>query len=136
MVEREGEAEMSRGAAVTGAVISAAGAIAAALITIHSTSHSSHSPTPSPTYASGTIQVPQGNVAAYTYSIPTANLTIDRIGELSQGTVVQIICTVQGAAVGNGDTLWDKIVFNSGSAYISDIFVFTGTNQPVMPACR
>jgi hypothetical protein len=132
---------MSRGAAVTGAVISAAGAIAAALITIHSTSgHStsgpSRSPAPSPTYASGTIQVPKGYQFAYVYSIPTADLTTDRVGELSQGTAVKIICTIQGEAIGNGDTLWDEIAFNSGSAYISDIFVFTGTSQPVMPACR
>src|SRR5262252_6325664 len=111
---------MSRGAAVTGAVISAAGAIAAALITIHSTSGSSRPSAPSPTDAPGTIQVPSGYQFAYAYSLPTANLTIDRVGELSKGTAVQIICTIQGPAIGNGDTLWDKIVLNSGSAYISD----------------
>lgn len=125
---------MSKGknTAITAAVITAVGGIVAAIIAASSGSGTTSST--APTYASGTIQVSAGYADAYVYSIPTGDLSVDREGELSVGTNVQIICTEQGPAV-NGDTLWDEIVYNAGSAYISDVFVYTGTNQPTMPPC-
>lgn len=121
-----------KGPVITAAVITAVGGIAAAIIAAGGSSSSTSSS--GPTYAIGTIQVPTGDQYAYVYSIPTGDLTADREGEMSAGTDVQIICTEQGPAV-NGDTLWDEIVYNAGSAYISDVFVYTGTNQPTMPSC-
>jgi hypothetical protein len=117
--------------AIAAAVIAAVGGIIAAVISSH---HSDPTPAPGPTYASGTIQTTSGTGYAYVYSVPTGNLYIDREGEESNGTNVQIICTQQGPAVDN-DTLWDEIVYNDGSAYISDFYVYTGTNQPTMPSC-
>jgi hypothetical protein len=124
-------------AAIVAAVIGAAGAIAAAVITSHggSSSTSSSTPNPSPTYEAGVIQTVNNEQYDYLYSAPTPNLLTDRVGEMSNGTNVQIICTVEGPAVANGDTLWDKVVYNSGSAYISDYYVYTGSNQALMPAC-
>jgi hypothetical protein len=118
--------------AITAAVITATGGIVAAIIAASGSTGTTSSS--APTYASGTIQVSAGYAYAYVYSIPTGNLNVDQEGELSVGTNVQIICTEQGPAV-NGDTLWDEIVYNAGSAYISDFFVLTGTNQATMPAC-
>ena len=127
----------STNAVIVAAVIGAAGAIAAAIITSHggSSSGSGSTPTPSATDIAGVIQTVNNEQYDYLYSVPTSNLLTDRVGEISNGTSVQIICTVQGPAVANGDTLWDKVVYNSGSAYISDFYVYTGSNQAVMPAC-
>jgi hypothetical protein len=130
-----------RSTTVTAAIITAAGAIAAAIIAgVIATHHPPNpsptpTPTPSPTYAIGTVEAPAGDQFAYLYSVPTADLLVDRVGEASNGTNMKIMCTVQGPAVGDGDTLWDKVAYNSGSAYISDQWLYTGTNQAVMPSC-
>ena len=128
----------SANAGIAAAVIGAAGVIIAAVISSHhdgSSSSSSSTPGPSPTYVTGVIQTVNNEQYDYLYSVPTPNLLVDRVGEMSNGTNVQIICTVQGPAVASGDTLWDKVVYNSGSAYISDFYVYTGSAQAVMSAC-
>lgn len=140
-------------AAIGAAVVTAAGGIVAAIITIHGHGTPTPTPTPAPTSSpvpvatssaipgptqtpeAGTIQTVPGETFDYVYSEPTGDLVADRVGEVSNGTNVNIICTVQGPAVASGDTLWDKIAYNSGSAYISDYYVYTGTNQAVMPSC-
>jgi hypothetical protein len=122
--------------AIMVALITAAGGIVTALITTNHGGSPGPSPSPSASFAPGTIQVPAGDTYAYLYSVPTGDLYIDRVGEMSSGTNVQIICTVQGPAIGtDGDTLWDKVVYNTGSAYISDIYVYTGSSQAQMPSC-
>ena len=125
---------MSKGskAVITAAVITAAGGVLAAIIAASGSGSTTSSSTP--TYANGTIQVPSGTGYAYVYSVPTSNLGIDQEGELTAGATVRIACTEQGPAVYD-DTLWDEIVYNAGTAYISDYLVYTGTNQATMPAC-
>ena len=89
--------------------------------------------------ATGTVVVPTGNVSNYVYSNPVRDLTTERIGELSDGQQVDIVCTVQGPPImaenGRPTTVWDKIRFNSGLAYVSDAELQTYTDQVVAPSC-
>jgi hypothetical protein len=133
------------------AVITAAGGIAAALIasyghpgpeppgpepTLANSNSTSTSSTPTP--GSGVIRVSADSVAAYVYGSPVSDPTSDRVGELSDGQQVQIVCTVQGPTTTGSlgtSTVWDKIPYNHGDAYISDTEVATASNQPQARTC-
>ncbi|HET6504891.1 MAG TPA: CHAP domain-containing protein [Amycolatopsis sp.] len=57
------------------------------------------------------------------------------VGSLNQGTRVNIECTAQGTNVQgpNGwSTVWDRI---GAGRWVADSFVYTGTMDPVAPAC-
>jgi hypothetical protein len=84
--------------------------------------------------ATGTIQVPQGYSTIYVYEQPTPSSTV--VGQLADGSAINIICTAQGDVVTNPDTgqsssLWDS----TGEGYIPDVFVYTGTNQATIGSC-
>jgi hypothetical protein len=133
--------------AIWTAVIAAAATITAALITNRphgSDGHDSGSSVSTTTTTSlenhpnGVVHVPEDMTAAYVYVVPVRDLTRDRLGELSDGQQVEIVCTKQGPpvqAVNGTSTLWDKIKYDSGYGYISDATVDTGTNASVAPSC-
>jgi uncharacterized protein YraI len=57
------------------------------------------------------------------------------VGSMANGTSVQIVCQTHGSAVqGNwGSTdIWDQI---PGGGYVTDGFVYTGSDSAVAPAC-
>jgi hypothetical protein len=126
---------------ISAAVITAAGAIAAALIGDHNNPVTSGSSVPSAPSTSvegiGVVHVSRG-VAAYVYGAPVSDGTSDRVGELSGGQQVEIVCTVQGPTITgtNGtSSVWDKVKFNQRYAYISDTELDTASDQPQAPSC-
>jgi hypothetical protein len=83
----------------------------------------------------GSIMVPAGSPGAYVYSAPS--LTSAKVGALAAGANVAITCTTRGQTVSRPDmshssNLWDWV----GSGFVSDMYVDTGTTQPVAPPCR
>ena len=56
------------------------------------------------------------------------------------GVVLQILCTTQGDLVTRSDSgissrLWNFVSDGSGIAYIPDVYLYTGTDEPTMPDC-
>lgn len=150
-------AEASVKAVIWTAVVGAVATVAAAVITsLHlwdppppptPTPPSSQisGPSPRPFTGLGVVRVPskpnvQGGipVSAWVYGTPTSNPKDDRIGQLADGTQVEIVCVVQGpalTAVNGTSSLWDRIKFNSGYGFLNDGTVDTGSNAPVAPPC-
>ncbi|HXP55325.1 MAG TPA: hypothetical protein VN847_10230 [Streptosporangiaceae bacterium] len=97
----------------------------------------SASPSPSDTgkvLATGTVYPEEGYTAVYVFSQPS--LSSARIGEVTEGTTIGILCTAQGDVVTRPDTgqqssLWD----GTSDGYIPDVYVDTGTNQATMGEC-
>jgi hypothetical protein len=85
-------------------------------------------PKPSPSAFYGTVQVPSGLTDVYIHSDPSLNASV--VAALANGATVEIQCTTQGEAV-LGSSLWDW----TGTGYIPDADVYTGTDQPTMPTC-
>lgn len=87
---------------------------------------------PDKTSFAGRVIAPAG-YRAHIYSRP--DLQSHTAGALSDGTAVQIRCTIQGGPATNSDrktsSLWDKI----DGGYLPDVVVATGTDQPTMPSC-
>jgi hypothetical protein len=62
------------------------------------------------------------------------------VASLPHGYQVQILCTAQGASVTRSDgvtsSLWDGVSIGEGvGGFVPDVYVYTGTEQPVMPNC-
>jgi hypothetical protein len=60
------------------------------------------------------------------------------IGNVPEGNDVSILCTTRGELVYGpfGPTdLWDRVAYNGQIGYVSDAFLWTGTNEPVAPSC-
>ncbi|OJF81317.1 hypothetical protein NS14008_21665 [Nocardia seriolae] len=77
---------------------------------------------------------PDGSGTAYVYASPG----IKRIGELSAGYNVTILCVLEGPVVvnhGSSSSLWDKVPYQNGTGFVTDTLVITGTDQPVAPRC-
>lgn len=85
-----------------------------------------------PTTFAGTVYVSADRVA-YVYQIPS--LAASKVGALTNGTHVTILCTAQGDTViradGMSSSLWDRI----DQGYMPDVNVDTGTDQPTVPNC-
>jgi len=133
------EAKLGIGAAV----VTATGAVIAAVIGLH---HSDDGRPPAPTTTStsyahigtGVIHAPSGFAAVFVYAIPTDDLTMDRIGKISDGLQIEILCTAQGPDIKGPlgySTVWDKINYNGGAGYVPDGYVDTPNNAPAAPAC-
>ena len=95
-------------------------------------------PTPTRTTASpprpgtGVVQGPAGqNLKVYN----AASLTATVVSSVPVGATVTILCTVYGGAAtntsGHTSNLWDRI----SSGFVADVFIYTGTNDPVAPPC-
>jgi|SRR5579859_517649 len=73
---------------------------------------------------------------AYVFSEPKL-FTEDRLGCVDIGIRVAIYCTVESTMVYNS-TVWDEIYYRTDwgtTGYIPDAYVYTGTNNAVMPSC-
>jgi hypothetical protein len=86
-----------------------------------------------PAWHPGTVHVPPGQYTAVR-SAPSVSAAV--VGQLPSGASVRIKCTAYGDYVvnpvnGYGSNLWNKIE----SGYVPDAHVYTGTNNPTMPAC-
>ena len=77
----------------------------------------------------GTVEVPAGLTSLYAHTAPSLNAST--VAALANGATVQIRCTTQGEAVG-GSSLWDW----TGTGYVPDAYIYTGTDQPTMPTCQ
>ena len=71
-----------------------------------------------------------------TRSGPTTSAAVQ--GCIPYNASIAIDCTAYGTAV-NGyygtETLWDHTSYGGFSGFVSDSWVYTGTSQPVAPAC-
>ena len=97
-----------------------------------------HDVTPTTSAAVGFVHVSTGGISAYVYRAPVEDPMMAHIGELSNGTQVQIVCTQQGPAQtgSNGtSTLWDKVVYNSSYGFLNDAEVNTNSDQAVAGTC-
>jgi peptidoglycan DL-endopeptidase RipA len=125
--------------AIWTAVIAAAATIIAALIAnSHDGGHQDGTTTTTTTTSanpgSGVVRLPPDTMSAWVYAVPVQDPKHDRIGELSDGQQVEIVCTKQGPALTgtNGtSTVWDRIKYGSGYGFIPDANLDTGTNAPV-----
>ena len=73
---------------------------------------------------------------AYVFSEPQV-LQDDKLGCVNPATPVSIYCTVESQLVG-GSTVWDEIYYRTSwgtTGFIPDYYVYTGTNNAVMPSC-
>ncbi|MGB7962226.1 MAG: cutinase family protein [Propionicimonas sp.] len=60
------------------------------------------------------------------------------IGCIPQSVVVSIQCTAAGPSVTGpygASTIWDKTTWNGKTGYVSDAWVYTGTNAAAAPSC-
>jgi hypothetical protein len=93
-----------------------------------------NTPSTGASFFDAVVLEPSGSVA-HVYQAPSVSSAI--VGNLGNGTRIQILCTVQGDPVTSDSTsyytssLWDKIA----TGYIPDANVSTGTSQPTMPNC-
>ncbi|EHN10173.1 hypothetical protein PAI11_29320 [Patulibacter medicamentivorans] len=82
--------------------------------------------------ATGTVTVNKG----YSLSARSAPLsTASKVRQLANGSRVTIVCQTQGSRVSGRfgtSTLWDKL---AGGGYVSDTFVYTGSDGRVAPDC-
>jgi len=86
-------------------------------------------------FEASVYNLPYGQ-CAYVFSEPEV-LQDDRLGCINATTSVYIYCTVESQTVGNS-TVWDEIYYRTGwgtTGYIPDYYVYTGTNNAVMPSC-
>jgi hypothetical protein len=134
-------------AAIGAAAITATGGIIAAVIATHHQSADGNAGLTTTT-SSSTVQItgvvrPVGSSpGAWVYRAPVQDPTTNRIGPVSAGQHVRIVCTQQGPlvdlAVDGGvgrSTLWDKIIYNENYAFIPDISVERASGQPDPPTC-
>ena len=73
---------------------------------------------------------------AFVFSEPEV-LQQDRLGCIYATTSVYIYCTVESQSVGNS-AVWDEIYYRTSwgtTGYIPDYYVYTGSNNAVMPSC-
>jgi hypothetical protein len=100
-------------------------------------------PPPPPTEVVATVQAGGHGNEAYIYRTPNPASEGDLVGVVPHGTTVYIVCTAYGARITSSDgtvttNLWDFIRPSgpvSVGGYIADTWVYTGTNDPTMPAC-
>ena len=98
-------------------------------------------PSPVPVVASlaiGHVHVSSSGASAWVYDAPVEDATDGRIGELSDGQTVHIVCTQEGPVQEGSNsmsTLWDKIQYNGGYGYMNDGEVNTNSDQAVAPTC-
>lgn len=90
--------------------------------------------TVSPAYADVTVRVsvPSG-LPLNIRSSPSVGASV--IGSLANGTAVSIRCYSRGDwvdGIGGSTNVWDRL---SGGGWVSDGFLETGSNTPVVPAC-
>jgi hypothetical protein len=81
------------------------------------------------------FNLPSGQ-CAYVFSEPYV-LSQDIIGSVCDGTTVYIYCTVETVQVGNS-SIWDFIYYKTNwgtGGYIPDYYVYTGTNNAVEASC-
>lgn len=60
------------------------------------------------------------------------------IGCIPQNTIIPIQCTAQGNAVTGPygtETIWDRTSYGGKTGFVSDAWVYTGTNNAVAPSC-
>ena len=96
-------------------------------------------PTSSVAAAVGHVHVSNSGVSAYVYDSPVEDPAMGRIGELTNGMAVQIVCTEPGPAqTGSNGTssLWDKIQYKQGYGYLNDAEVDTNSDLAVAPTCN
>lgn len=87
------------------------------------------------TFKAPVYNLPNGQ-CAFVFSQPKT-LQDDRLGCIYAATSVYIYCTVESQSVGNS-TVWDEIYYRTSwgtTGYIPDYYVYTGTNNAVMPSC-
>jgi uncharacterized protein YraI len=80
----------------------------------------------------GTIDVPAGQTLNIRSGPGTA---YSLVGSLPNAATVLIMCQTRGSSVigmWGATTLWDRL---SSGGYVSDGFVYTGTNGQVAPNC-
>jgi hypothetical protein len=143
------------------AYIGLAGVIAAALISgvaLYLTQHNDKSKASTATSSSRvTVNVapaaaPPAPPALKTFEAPVFNLSNgqcafvfsepevlqeDRLGCVYTNAPVYIYCTVESQSVGNS-AVWDEIYYRTSwgtTGYIPDSYVYTGSNNAVMPSC-
>ncbi|WP_137938282.1 SH3 domain-containing protein, partial [Chitinivorax sp. B] len=92
-------------------------------------------PTPTPTPSKQvTVQSTSADRPVNVRSAPTLNSTI--LGTVRHGNRINIVCHSYGdwvQGVWGWTRLWNKL---SSGQWISDGFLDTGSNDPVVPACR
>jgi hypothetical protein len=79
--------------------------------------------------------LPNGQ-CAFVFSEPEV-LQEDRLGCVYAAKSIYIYCTVESQSVGNSP-VWDEIYYRTSwglTGYIPDYYVYTGTNNAVMPSC-
>lgn len=86
-----------------------------------------------PRTGTGVVQVPAGQ-SLKVYNGPA--LTATWVTSVPAGTRVTILCTAYGGAVtdpsdNHTSNLWDRI----SSGFVPDVYIDTGTNDPVAPPC-
>lgn len=91
------------------------------------------SPDPRPATATGRIIIsPCLNLRAG----PNGSTAL--IGCVPDGLTISIQCTAQGNGVTGPygtETIWDRTTYNGYTGYVSDAYVYTGTNSAVAGAC-
>lgn len=91
-------------------------------------------PDPDPGTVKGTVSTPKGGGTVNLRSSPSLSANI--LGTVSEGATVELSCYAYGDWVDGtwGRTnLWNKL---SSGNWISDGFVDTGSDEPVVPACK
>jgi hypothetical protein len=86
-------------------------------------------------FSASVFRLPAGQ-CAYVFSQPQV-LQDDKLGCVSAATLVEIYCTVESQQVGDS-TVWDEIYYRTSwgtTGFIPDYYVYTGTNNAVMPSC-
>lgn len=85
-----------------------------------------------PRKGTGVVTGPSGN-SLKVYSSPSLAAAV--VASVPVGSTVAILCTVYGTAAtntsGHTSNLWDRI----SSGFVADVFIYTGTNDPVAPTC-
>jgi hypothetical protein len=87
------------------------------------------------TFDAPVFHLPLGR-CAIVFSEPKV-LQEDREGCIDAQVSVEIYCTAESQSVG-GSTVWDEIYYATDwgtTGYIPDYYVYTGTDNAVMPSC-
>lgn len=91
-------------------------------------------PPPPPSTGTGTINIPP---CLDLHNAVGHDATV--IDCIPNGLPVTIECVAQGNPVTGPfgtTTIWDRVTYNGKTGYVTDAFVYTGTDLPVAPACR
>ncbi|MFC4159259.1 peptidoglycan DD-metalloendopeptidase family protein [Chitinimonas lacunae] len=91
-------------------------------------------PTPSPSTKPGIVRSNSSNMLVNLRSAPSLNASI--LGTVRDGTTVQISCYKLGdwvTGMWQQTNIWNRL---SNGQWISDGFVDTGSNNPVVPMCK